>query len=112
MKSLSLANRLGILAAAVTLAWPVLTSLACASAQVSMFKRADLQHPSQSNINKLVCMGQEEAARLYLQDHAYDWLGPNREGYMVDALSLRFRGGCNCPGKTCEEKALAAQQKN
>jgi hypothetical protein len=110
MKSQSQAR---VMAVALALAGLCLLN-ACASmsATARMFGHEPLLSPDEQHIRNLVCLGQTEAARMYIDSAQFTWIGPNRDRFFTDALMFQFRGGCSCAGKTCAEKAFDAAKQN
>jgi hypothetical protein len=61
-----------------------------------------LTHPDQDVVRSHVCAGNDDAARLYLNDPSYAWLGPARERYITDARDAKLAGKCPCHVDVCK----------
>jgi len=83
------------------------SSLACATAQVR-FGPEPRMHPDGNVVRGYVCTGDEDAARLYLENPTFAWIGPAKERYLMDAKMDKLRGACPCPGKSCPQTIPAA----
>lgn len=80
----------------------LLISVGCASAQLRLGGDPKM-HPDDFVVRGWVCANQDEAARQYLFQPSFAWLGPAWQRYMVDALQYRQQGKCGCNlNKLCE----------
>lgn len=100
---------LGVALAMSAVVLSVVGSIGCAKGQFQV-GRDPATHPSRATLRRHLCAGNDEAARLYLHDPAFQWLGPVLEDYLTEAQEHRRLGRCECEGRTCEERAAARER--
>jgi len=111
MKS-PLTHRSALACAALAACMAIMPACMSLSGRARLFAKSDLENPSEKTLANLICMDQDEGASLYLHGPSFDWMSEAaKEGYMVGAKMVRYRGGCPCPGKTCAERASEASAK-
>lgn len=80
-------------------------SIACGTSAQLQLGRGTVAHPDGRVVRSYVCVGDDDAARLYLGRPEYAWLGGGLERYLTDARDARRAGVCPCPAPGCPTAA-------